>query len=236
MFKAWLGFCWGPHWILLGLIYFARCSNSSIPRPWKFSDLSGKCWGCLPQTQIFLSRDSPTWTLLGFSYRESHSIGRYWRRTRLYFPREPCLADFLAACNPIPVLSQWDNKHLLSSCFAWLWGQSWGYRQSTELWPGLGVNLLFPAHPLEGALLTLMSARTAPKIPRIKLFGNEPHSISLYPPNWPIHPGFQPTLAWARHNLFPSIEGWEMSKVCLMKLVHGLLPRSGCKENGLEIA
>ena len=27
-----------------------------------------------------------------------------------------------------------------------------------------------------------------------------------------------------------------MSKVCLMKLVHGLLPRSGCKENGLEIA
>ena len=134
VFKAWLGFCWGPHWILLVLIYSARRSNSSIPCPGKCSDLSGQCWECLPQTQeIFLSRDSPTWTLLGFSYKESHSIGRYWRRTRLYFPREPGLTDFLAACNPIPVLSQWDNKHLLSSCFAWLWGQSWGYRQSTEL-------------------------------------------------------------------------------------------------------
>ena len=102
------------------------------------------------------------------------------------------MADFLAACNPIPVLSQGDNKHLLSSCFAWIWGQSWGYRQSTELWPGLAVNLLFPAHPLEGALLTLMSTRTAPKIPRIKLFGNELHSISLFhsPQTGPSTQGF----------------------------------------------
>lgn len=57
---------------------------------------------------------------------------------------------------------------------------------------GLGVNLLFPAHLLEGALLTLMSARTAPKIPRIKLFGNEPHSISLFhsPQTGPSAQGF----------------------------------------------
>ena len=151
--------------------------------------LGTACWGCLPQTQeIFFSIHSPTLGL-GFAYQESHSIGRYWRRTRLYFPWEPCLADFLAACYRIPVLSQWNNKCLLSSCFAWLWAQSWGYRESTELLPRLGVNLLFPAHHLEWAPLTLMSARTTPKIPRTKHSGYEPRFISLsHSPHKLAHP------------------------------------------------
>lgn len=202
------------------------------------SFLGSACWGCLPQTQeIFFSIHSPTLGL-GFSYQEPHSIGRYWRRTWLYFPWEICLADFLAACYRTPGLSQWNNKCLLSSCFAWLWAQSWGCRESTELLARLGGNLLFPAHHLQWDPLTLMSARTTPKIPRTKHSGDEP--IPFPPQTGPSYQGFSllllesDTTSFPVHTPFP--EGWEISRVCLMKLVHGLPPRSGCKENGLEIA
>lgn len=171
------------------------------------SFLGSACWGCLPQTQeIFFSIHSPTLGL-GFSYQEPHSIGRYWRRTGLYFPLELCLADFLATCYRIPVLSQWNNKCLFRAPALpgsglkagdtekaqnyWLGWESISCSQPT-IWSETLWHWCQPEphlRSLEPSTLGMSSALFPYPIPAI---------------NWPILPGFQPAPAWARHNLFPS--------------------------------
>lgn len=96
----------------------------TFPDPGSLGPFLGNAGDVCQTQESVLPVDSPMLTLLaGYAARdschESHSTGRKWR-TRLYFPSEPRVADFLAACDLIPVLSQLGNTHLLNSCFAWL--------------------------------------------------------------------------------------------------------------------
>lgn len=130
-------------------------------------------------------------------------------------------------------------------CFAL--GPNLGKQRNLGTHLGLGVHPLplpylssFPT-PMSSTFCfipgALMSASITPKNPKIWNARDELFYLtSLSPSSPPNGPCSQPTLALARHNLFPNIDRWEMSRVCLMKLAHGLPPRSGCKENGLEIA
>lgn len=149
--------------------------------------------------------------------------------------------DFTAVSNPVPCassvslsISQTTNIYWAPALSA-LGSKLEMQGESTEVQPrlGRGTSCFWPAHWLN-PFGTDVSWCYAPRTLGPSALGMSP---GLFPSPILLHwPCYQPASAPTRQNLFPNIDGWEMSRVCLMKLVHGLPPRSGCKESGLEIA
>lgn len=133
VFKAWLGFLWGPRRISLVLACHARYSNRSNPSPWKswvrardsgVLGISARDTGDLP-----CNRQSNVDMATGLEFS---SGGKNWRRPWLCFPLEPCTTDFLAARNPV---YQWFVREttIIELLLCLGLAQSWENKEGSEL-------------------------------------------------------------------------------------------------------